>query len=75
MRCCCWAPAARTRSWAARYPFAEKHLGFDGHPTTIYVKAINSQVNRIDNLLAAQANPEDPSAVDVSQPSVLCQRS
>ena len=51
------------------YPFAEKHLGFDGHPTTIYVKAINSQVNRIDNLLAAQANPEDPSAVDVSQPS------
>ena len=51
------------------YLFAEKHLGFDGHPTTIYVKAINSQVNRIDNLLAAQANPEDPSAVDVSQPS------
>ena len=51
------------------YPFAEKHLGFDGHPTTIYVKAINSQVNRIDNLLAAQANPEDPSAVDVTQPS------
>jgi putative ABC transport system permease protein len=51
------------------YPFAEKHLGFNGHPTTIYVKAINSQVNRIDSLLAAQANPEDPSAVDVSQPS------
>ncbi len=51
------------------YPFAEKHLGFDGHPTTIYVKAINSQVNRIDNLLAAQANPEDPSAVNVTQPS------
>jgi putative ABC transport system permease protein len=51
------------------YPFAEKYLGFDGHPTTIYVKAINSQVNRVDNLLAAQANPEDPSAVEASQPS------
>ena len=51
------------------YPFAQKYLGFDGHPTTIYVKAINSQVDRVDSLLAAQANPEDPSAVDVSQPS------
>ena len=49
--------------------FAEKYLGFDGHPTTIYVKAINSQVDHVDSLLAAQANPEDPSAVDVSQPS------
>jgi len=51
------------------YPFAEKYLAFDGHPTTIYVKAVNSQVDHVDNLLAAQANPEDPSAVDVSQPS------
>ncbi len=32
------------------YPFAEKYLGFDGHPTTIYVRATNSQVNRVDNL-------------------------
>jgi len=51
------------------YPFAEKNLGFDGHPTTIYVKAINSQVEHVDSLLAAQANPENPIAVDVSQPS------
>ena len=51
------------------YPFAEKILGFDGHPTTIYVKAINSQVEHVDSLLAAQANPENPIAVDVSQPS------
>jgi putative ABC transport system permease protein len=28
------------------YPFAQKYLGFDGHPTTIYVKAVNSQVTR-----------------------------
>ena len=51
------------------YPFARRYLGFDGHPTTIYVKAADSQVNRVDNLLAAQSYPEDPAAVDVSQPS------
>ena len=51
------------------YPFAEKYLGFDGHPTTIYVKATDSQVNRVDSLLAAQADPEDPTVANVSQPS------
>jgi putative ABC transport system permease protein len=51
------------------YPFADKYLGLDGHPTTIYVKATDSQVNRVYNLLAAQSNPENPSEVDVSQPS------
>jgi putative ABC transport system permease protein len=51
------------------YPAAEKYLGFDGHPSTIYVRAANSRVNAVDNLLAAQANPENPSYVTVSQPS------
>ena len=53
----------------AGYPFAQKYLGFDGHPTTIYLKATTGQVSRVDSLLAAQAYPEDPSSVDVSQPS------
>ena len=53
----------------AGFPFAEKYLLFDGHPSTIYVKAATSQVNRVDSLLGAQANPEDPSGVNVSQPS------
>lgn len=26
----------------AGYPFAEKYLGFDGHPTTVYIKATSS---------------------------------
>ena len=52
------------------YPAAEKYLNFDGHPSDIYVRAANSQVNAVDNLLAAQANPENPSEVNVSQPSV-----
>ena len=51
------------------FPFAQQYLGFDGHPSTVYVKAVDSQVNRVDSLLGAQANPENPSGVDVSQPS------
>jgi putative ABC transport system permease protein len=51
------------------YPAAEHYLGFDGHPSTIYVKAQESQVTAVDNLLAAQANPQNPGQVQVSQPS------
>jgi putative ABC transport system permease protein len=53
------------------FPAAEKYLGFDGHPSTIYVRTVNTQAatTAVDNLLAAQANPENPNEVDVSQPS------
>jgi putative ABC transport system permease protein len=51
------------------FPAAEKYLSFDGHPSQIYLRARNSQVTAVDNLLAAQANPENPSQVNVSQPS------
>jgi putative ABC transport system permease protein len=53
------------------FPAAEKLLGFDGHPSELYVRTQNNQsvTNRVDNLLGYQANPEDPSGVDVSQPS------
>jgi putative ABC transport system permease protein len=51
------------------YPAAERYLGFDGHPSTIYLRAQNDQVNAVDELLAATANPENPSGVNVSQPS------
>ncbi len=51
------------------FPAAEKYLDFDGHPSAIYVRAHNSLVNEVDNLLAATANPQNPSQVDVSQPS------
>ena len=51
------------------YPAAERYLGFDGHPSTIYVRAHNDRVNAVDNLLAATANPENPSEVAVSRPS------
>jgi putative ABC transport system permease protein len=51
------------------FPAAEHYLGFDGHPSTIYVRAQTGHVNAIDNLLGATANPQNPSGVNVSQPS------
>ena len=51
------------------FPAAEHYLGFDGHPSTIYVRAQTGHVDAIDNLLAATANPQNPNQVAVSQPS------
>jgi putative ABC transport system permease protein len=51
------------------FPAAEKYLGFDGHPSTVYVRAATDEVNAVDAVLAATANPENPGNVDVSQPS------
>jgi putative ABC transport system permease protein len=51
------------------FPAAGKYLHFDGHPSKIYLRAATSQVTTVDNLLAAQADPENPSEVSVSQPS------
>ena len=51
------------------YPAAQAYLGADGHPSTIYVRAQTDQVNEVQSLLAATANPEAADQVDVSQPS------
>jgi putative ABC transport system permease protein len=54
------------------FPAAEKYLSFDGHPSQIYVRTTpNDQAvtTRVDSLLGAQANPENPGQVTVSQPS------
>jgi putative ABC transport system permease protein len=53
------------------FPAAEKYLGFDGHPSELYVRTQNSQAvtTAVDNLLGAQANPQNPNEVNVSQPS------
>ena len=47
------------------YPAAEKYLGFDGHPSTVYLRAQTQP----DEECAYQRNPENPSGVNVSQPS------
>jgi putative ABC transport system permease protein len=51
------------------FPAAQRYLSFDGHPSTIYVRAQTAHVNAVDNLLSATANPQNPSEIDVSQPS------
>jgi putative ABC transport system permease protein len=51
------------------FPAAETYLGFDGHPSEIYLRAVTSQVNAVYSVLAATADPEAPNQVDVSQPS------
>jgi putative ABC transport system permease protein len=51
------------------FPAAKHYLSFDGHPSTVYVRAQTGDVNAVDSLLGATANPENPSEVDVSQPS------
>ena len=51
------------------YPAAQKYLGFDGHPSQIYLRAHTDQVNAVHDLLAATANPEHPNEVTVAQPS------
>ena len=39
------------------FPAAETYLGFDGHPTKIYVRAQTDQVNAVDRVLAAPPTP------------------
>lgn len=51
------------------FPAAKRYLGFDGHPTEIYVRSATSQVAAVQSVLAATANPEAPNEVNVSQPS------
>jgi putative ABC transport system permease protein len=53
------------------FPAARKYLNFDGHPSQIYVRTVNTQalITRVDSLLGDQANPVDPNQVTVSQPS------
>jgi putative ABC transport system permease protein len=51
------------------FPAASAFLGFDGHPTTVYVRAVTDQVAAVQGVLGATANPEHPDAVNVSQPS------
>ncbi len=51
------------------FPAAETYLGFDGHPTMIYVRSQTDQVAAVQSVLAATADPERPNDVDVSQPS------
>jgi putative ABC transport system permease protein len=51
------------------FPAAETYLGFDGHPSQVYLRAHTDQVPAVHAILAATANPENPSQVTVGRPS------
>jgi len=51
------------------WPAAATYLGFDGHPTTVYTRSVESQVEAVRTVLAPTANPANPNEVNVSRPS------
>ena len=53
------------------FPAARHYLGFDGHPSEVYVRTQNTSaaVNTVDEKLGGQADPENPGQVNASQPS------
>ena len=51
------------------FPAAASFLAFDGHPSTIYVRADTASVPAVQARLAASSDPEHPDQVDVSRPS------
>jgi putative ABC transport system permease protein len=57
------------RSVLVGFSAAKRYLGFDGHPTEVYVRASTGAVNEVQALLAETSYPEHPDEVDVSQPS------
>jgi putative ABC transport system permease protein len=57
------------RSVLVGWPAAQDLLGFDGHPTVIYLKAQEAQIEAVRGVLAATINPELPGLVQVSRPS------
>ncbi|MCX4448093.1 ABC transporter permease [Streptomyces sp. NPDC087866] len=50
-------------------PAARTYLGFDGHPSTVYVRAEDSRVAAVRQVLPATVYPEKPGEVRISRPS------
>jgi putative ABC transport system permease protein len=57
------------RSAIVGWPAAERLLGFDGHPTKVYLRAADDQVENVRAVVGATVNPGAPNEVQVSRPS------
>ncbi|MFF7946045.1 ABC transporter permease [Streptomyces griseorubiginosus] len=57
------------RSVLVGWEAARALLRFDGHPTVIYLKAKESRIEAVRDVLPATLNPELPGVVQVSRPS------
>ncbi|CAM3804127.1 ABC transporter permease [Kibdelosporangium persicum] len=57
------------RSVFVGWEAARAKLGFDGHPTVVYVKAHEDAIENVREVLPATLHPEIPGLVQVSRPS------
>jgi ABC-type lipoprotein release transport system permease subunit len=57
------------RSALVGWSAAAEHLGFDGHPTTVYVRADPEAVQDVAAVLARTVNPEHPEETMIARPS------
>ncbi|MGO1056791.1 ABC transporter permease [Crossiella sp. CA198] len=57
------------RSAMVGWDAAKTHLGFDGHPTTVYERSQESTVDKVREVLPATVNPKNPEEVAVTRPS------
>ncbi|MFK0295831.1 ABC transporter permease [Streptomyces sp. NPDC090442] len=51
------------------FPSAERYLGFDGHPTTVFERSTDASVEAVQQVLARTVNPGNEGSVKVSRPS------
>ncbi|MER6997548.1 ABC transporter permease [Streptomyces sp. NPDC000410] len=61
------------RSALVGWEAAQKLLGFDGHPTSVYERSTDASVKDVRSLLAPSIDPENPQNVRVSDPSAALQ--
>ncbi|WP_395366849.1 ABC transporter permease [Streptomyces sp. YH02] len=57
------------RSALVGWAGAERLLGFDGHPTTVYERSTDASVEDVQRLLAPTIDPQNPQNVSVGDPS------
>ncbi|MER5649930.1 ABC transporter permease [Streptosporangium sp. NPDC002524] len=57
------------RSVLTGFEAARTHLGFDGHPTTLYTRSADEAVGDVREVLPRTVSPENPEEVEVSRPS------
>jgi len=57
------------RSALVGFPAAARLLGYQGHPSRIYVRTGTEQTTTVAGLLATTADPEHPEQVQASRPS------
>jgi putative ABC transport system permease protein len=57
------------RSALVGFPVAARLLGYQGHPSRIYLRTTTQQTTQVAGLLAATADPQHPEQVQASRPS------